>query len=245
MNYYGSSFWAPTDLAHYGVIGMKWGVRRYQNKDGSLTAAGKKHYGTSGLNDKTAKKLERNIKIDSLKYVGSTKHIRPIEMKQRYKASSEITKSAFDIVKQSEELSKIISELKKCEKKENDAYEAWSKDKELQKQTINDYIKAKGKEEYADYYLNLEGGDAVTNVWSYYKNNTPELKANDFRAYDLSAGFKDKSKKVFDLALGEYGSTKLASIKWGDKHPTISDYLTNKANMYMYDYVLLGDYAFK
>ena len=29
-------------LAHYGVIGMKWGVRRYQNKDGSLTAAGKR-----------------------------------------------------------------------------------------------------------------------------------------------------------------------------------------------------------
>lgn len=31
-------------LAHYGVLGMKWGVRRFQNKDGSLTSAGKKHY---------------------------------------------------------------------------------------------------------------------------------------------------------------------------------------------------------
>lgn len=29
-------------LQHYGVKGMKWGVRRYQNKDGSLTPAGKK-----------------------------------------------------------------------------------------------------------------------------------------------------------------------------------------------------------
>ena len=29
-------------LAHYGIKGMKWGVRRYQNKDGSLTPAGKK-----------------------------------------------------------------------------------------------------------------------------------------------------------------------------------------------------------
>lgn len=32
------------ELKHHGVIGMKWGVRRYQNKDGSLTKAGKKRY---------------------------------------------------------------------------------------------------------------------------------------------------------------------------------------------------------
>lgn len=30
-------------LMHYGVQGQKWGVRRYQNKDGSLTAQGRKH----------------------------------------------------------------------------------------------------------------------------------------------------------------------------------------------------------
>ena len=28
-------------LCHYGILGMKWGIRRYQNKDGSLTPAGK------------------------------------------------------------------------------------------------------------------------------------------------------------------------------------------------------------
>ena len=30
------------ELSHHGILGQKWGVRRYQNKDGTLTAAGKR-----------------------------------------------------------------------------------------------------------------------------------------------------------------------------------------------------------
>lgn len=33
-----------TTLTHWGIKGQKWGVRRYQNSDGSLTLAGKKRY---------------------------------------------------------------------------------------------------------------------------------------------------------------------------------------------------------
>lgn len=43
------------ELCHYGVLGMKWGVRRYQNPDGSYTAAGRKHYGIEGERVNTAK----------------------------------------------------------------------------------------------------------------------------------------------------------------------------------------------
>ena len=39
-------------LAHHGIKGQKWGIRRFQNKDGSYTPAGKKRYGkNSGLKE--------------------------------------------------------------------------------------------------------------------------------------------------------------------------------------------------
>ena len=38
-------------IEHHGIKGMKWGVRRYQNPDGSLTAAGKKRYSSSEVRE--------------------------------------------------------------------------------------------------------------------------------------------------------------------------------------------------
>lgn len=45
-------------LAHYGVLGMKWGVRRYQNTNGTLTSAGKKRYSRSD-----ARQIKKNEKL--------------------------------------------------------------------------------------------------------------------------------------------------------------------------------------
>lgn len=48
-------------IQHYGIKGMKWGVRRYQNKDGSLTPAGKKRISKEykKLSDKIDGELQR------------------------------------------------------------------------------------------------------------------------------------------------------------------------------------------
>ena len=51
------------ELCHYGVLGMKWGIRRYQNPDGSLTAAGKKRKKLSADDTRHLSEKSRRSKL--------------------------------------------------------------------------------------------------------------------------------------------------------------------------------------
>lgn len=55
------------ELMHYGILGMHWGLRRWQNKDGSLTPAGVKHYNKIRRKElkEQAKREGSNRKIDN------------------------------------------------------------------------------------------------------------------------------------------------------------------------------------
>lgn len=57
-------------LSHHGIKGQKWGVRRFQNKDGSLTAAGKKRQTTWNTTTKTGEQI--TVTKDKRSVVGNT-----------------------------------------------------------------------------------------------------------------------------------------------------------------------------
>ncbi|MBQ8829124.1 MAG: hypothetical protein IJ022_03420 [Burkholderiaceae bacterium] len=65
-----------SDLKHHGIKGQRWGVRRFQKKDGSLTAAGKKRYDDDGPSEKKQKEYK----------IPETKSTHRLKLEEKYKS---------------------------------------------------------------------------------------------------------------------------------------------------------------
>lgn len=102
-----------TTLTHHGILGMKWGVRRYQNKDGSLTAAGKKKQAkdrAANLEKARAAKVQKKAEAeDRKKKIDSgrmpVKKMTDDEIKERL-ARLELEKKYIDAMKQTQTVSR-------------------------------------------------------------------------------------------------------------------------------------------
>lgn len=118
----------PSYLIHYGIQGQKWGVRRFQNEDGSLTPEGREHYGYGSKRDneklfeqvnKTSK-YSKSAEDSVIKKSYSSRDVRRYNNKIaniRYKRDSILKKASKN---------KAIQEAMKDEKLVK-AYDKWLK----------------------------------------------------------------------------------------------------------------------
>lgn len=91
------------ELAHFGILGMKWGVRRYQNSDGSYTSAGKKRYNKDRKTKLLESVEEKKAHVDSMRkqageriqfYGGKNVALNAIDKEASYKKSATTAKTA-------------------------------------------------------------------------------------------------------------------------------------------------------
>ena len=84
-----------TYLAHFGIKGMKWGVRRYRDKDGNLTASGRARYTKSGKKKNPTKMSDQDLKRSTDRINAENRYKAALREEKSNKTSYKLGRSAL------------------------------------------------------------------------------------------------------------------------------------------------------
>ena len=190
-------------LQHYGVKGMKWGVRRYQNADGTLTAAGKKR-----KVKQNAKEINREIK-KSIKQTGETTTAVSDAVKQASKVvDKNITKEQLKKFKDAnEKFAKIEDEL------DSELEKLKPQRQKIAKQLYNEELKRnpslypsdRDKAKLYEYCYFDDSYDVV-------RKNNQQINKLQKEADNAWAERQDVCKQITNDIIGSYGNKRYYTL---------------------------------
>lgn len=213
------------ELYHFGVKGQKWGLRQWQNKDGSLTEAGRKHYGYGDVKDTILYRSKYSNKMsssfDKLYGAYATHPITSrIKGTKAYKRTDDASGEYLNAAKKVRNANKKLDEYKKDPNYRKNVVKGYQKD----------FDDASKKQETLDEeWMNIKqmykqtGKSSLDRVINNFIGESKEVKAYK-KAYDEWSKKQDALDEVFDDVREIYKETGsnavsriLNNIKYEDK----------------------------
>lgn len=215
------------EIKHYGTKGQKWGVRRYQNKDGSLTPAGREHYGY-GKGDRDTKDYSKNEKglavIPGARFVANSIRKKALDKKiengkklgrfeQKY-AAEKLTIALKNDDKEMVDKLKNVLTSEEYDKAEERSQKLWNK-RSIVKKAQKDRDRKK-----AEYEENLKKDPEHTHKYKSQDMNLAEsmsdedaakLKSIEDKMVQVAKTSGTSSKEYKDLD-AQYGKTEKSIV---------------------------------
>ena len=201
----------PNELMHYGILGMKWGIRRYQNADGTYTEAGKKRYAKDLVKNAKAYKKQQEKEDRIWRKTGKRVDLNEVDQPGRDRQTGEIfRKNAEDFYKMAVQEEKLFDEA------------------------IAIRTRIEQTEEYRDFKKKIEpsglvdSDDEVFDAYERkYSNSKDVIRLNEIRKgfNDLTMQRAILAEKITDDYLGKYGDRKAPDAYLIGNRP-VKDYVS-------------------